>query len=81
MELRNINACINCENLVREFICQKHNQKVEITNLCESHAYKESITKDSSCSNCSHFGKESCSNTEVASHKMICFDWQKNHRK
>jgi hypothetical protein len=77
MELRNLNTCINCENLLREFICQKHNQKVEITNYCESHTYKDSITKNSSCSNCIHFEKNSCSNPKEASDKMICFDWQK----
>ena len=77
MELRSINACINCENLIREFVCKKHNQKVEINNFCESHAYKESITKDSSCSNCAHFGQASCSRPEESSSTMICFDWQK----
>lgn len=77
MELRNINTCINCENLLREFMCQKHNQKVEITNFCESHTYKAAITKDSSCSNCFHFGEKSCSKPKEASDQMICFDWQK----
>ena len=78
MELENINTCINCENLLREFICQKHNRKVEITTSCESHAYRDAITKDSSCSNCSHFGKTSCSKPGEASSKMLCFDWQKS---
>ena len=77
MEVKNINTCINCENLLREFICQKHNQKVEITSFCESHSYKDGITKKSSCSNCYHFGKKSCSKPQEASHTMICFDWQK----
>ena len=79
MELRNINTCINCENLIRGFVCQKHNQKVEITNFCESHSYKESITENSSCSNCSHFELSTCSNPEEASNAMICFDWQKKN--
>jgi len=77
MELRNISACLNCENLVRDFVCQKHNKQVDITNSCDSHAYKPSITKDSTCSNCFHFGKESCSNPNQASSNMLCFDWRK----
>ena len=77
MKLRNIDTCINCENLLRDFICRKHNQKVEINNFCKSHTYKESITKDSSCDNCSHFGKQSCSKPAEASNTMICFDWEK----
>ena len=76
MELQNINTCINCENLLANFICGKHNQEVKITNFCESHSYKTSITKDSSCSNCFNFGKNSCSKPEEASAKMICFDWK-----
>ncbi len=77
MELRNINTCINCENLLREFICRKHKQKVEITNVCESHSYTDSITKNSSCANCSHFGRETCSRPSEASETMVCFDWEK----
>ena len=77
MELRNINTCINCENLLREFICQTHQQKVEINNFCDSHSYKDSITKNSSCANCSHFGLDSCSRPSEASETMVCFDWQK----
>ena len=77
MEIKNINTCINCENLIREFICSKHNQKVEINNFCESHSYKDSITKNSSCANCFHFGKTSCSRPLEASDSMICFDWKK----
>ena len=77
MELQNINTCLNCENLVREFICQKHKKEVDINNFCESHAYKDAITKDSSCSNCKHFGNESCSRPEEARSTMVCFDWEK----
>ncbi len=77
MEIKKINTCMNCENLLREFICSTHNQKVEINNYCESHSYKASITKDSSCTNCSHFGKTSCSKPSEASDTMICFDWEK----
>ena len=77
MELKNINTCLNCENLIREFICSKHQQKVEINNFCESHSYKDSLTKNSSCANCSHFGKISCSRPLEASDSMICFDWKK----
>ena len=78
MQLTNLNACINCENLLRDFICKKHQQEVKITNSCESHVYKKSITKDSSCSNCFNFGKESCSNPNASSDKMVCFDWKAN---
>ena len=76
MELRNLNTCINCENLVKDFICQKHNQEVDITNFCDSHTYKSSITKDSKCSNCFHFQKQSCSNPNQSSDEMLCFDWR-----
>ena len=76
MKLQNINTCLNCENLLN-FFCTKHKQEVEITNFCESHAYKVSITKDSSCSNCFNFEKSSCSKPEEASSQMICFDWKK----
>ena len=77
MELRNVDSCLNCENLVRDFICSKHNLEVEINNLCESHTYKESIAKDSSCANCSHFGRNSCSKPLEANNTMVCFDWEK----
>ena len=77
MELRSVNTCLNCENLLKDFICSKHSQKVEINNFCESHAHKDSITKDSSCTNCSNFGKESCSKPSEASNTMVCFDWEK----
>lgn len=76
MELNNLNTCINCENLLREFVCQKHQKKVEITNSCESHSYKKSITRDSSCFNCFHFGKTSCSKPKEARPNMVCFDWE-----
>ena len=77
MELMNINTCINCENLLSEFMCRKHKQKVEINNFCDSHIYVDSISNDSTCSNCSHFMKESCSKPSEASSKMVCFDWKK----
>ena len=76
MKIENLNTCINCENLLRGFICSKHNQSVGITDSCESHVYQNSITKNSSCSNCFNFGKISCSNAEEASPSMICFDWK-----
>ena len=69
MEIRNINTCLNCENLLKDFICRKHKQKVEINNFCESHTYTDSITKDSSCTN--------CSKPSEASNTMVCFDWKK----
>ena len=78
MELRSINTCLNCENLLRGFMCSKHKQQVEINNVCESHAYTDSITKDSSCTNCSHFGKKSCSKPSESSSTMVCFDWKNN---
>ncbi len=77
MEIRSVNTCLNCENLLKDFICSKHRQKVEINNFCESHAHKDSITKNSSCTNCSNFGKESCSKPSEASSTMVCFDWEK----
>ena len=77
MELKNLNTCLNCENLIRDFVCKKHNKEVDITNVCDSHIYKASITKASSCSNCFHFRKDSCSNPIKASSGMLCFDWRK----
>jgi len=77
MEIRNINTCLNCENLQRQFMCSKHNQEVDINNFCDNHAYKHSITKNSSCTNCYHFGRESCSRPTEASNAMVCFDWKK----
>ena len=76
MKIENLNTCINCKNLMRDFICSKHNQGVGITNTCESHVYQNSITKNSSCLNCFHFGKISCSNAEESSPTMFCFDWK-----
>ena len=79
MKLQNVNTSLNCENLLRDFICNKHKEKVELNNFCESHTYKDSITKNSSCTNCSHFGKKSCSKPSEASNTMVCFDWGKLH--
>ena len=45
MELKNLNTCLNCENLIRDFVCKKHNKEVDITNVCDSHIYKASIQK------------------------------------
>ncbi len=76
MAINNLNTCINCENLLNNFMCQKHEQKVEITNSCDSHIYKESLTSDSACFNCFHFGKTSCSKPKEARPSMVCFDWK-----
>ena len=76
MKLQAVNTCVNCENLMRDFVCQKHNQQVDIMNVCESHIYQDSITKDSSCSNCLNFGESTCSKPQEASATMICFDWK-----
>lgn len=76
MRLETTNACINCENLLRNFMCQKHNKSVEMDNVCESHSYQDVITKSSSCSNCAHFGETTCSKPTEASPGMFCFDWQ-----
>ncbi len=76
MKLTNVNTCLNCENLLQDFVCREHNQKVEINNFCESHTYTDSITNNSSCNNCSNFGRTSCSNPSEASKSMVCFDWE-----
>jgi len=75
MKLETVNSCITCENLIRDFICKKHNQTVGINNVCESHSFGTTFNKNSSCSNCYHFGMESCSKPEEASNSMFCFDW------
>ncbi len=77
MKLETVNSCINCENLIRNFVCQKHNQTVSIHNVCDSHTFGNSLNKNSSCSNCLHFGTMSCSRPEEASAGMLCFDWEK----
>ncbi len=77
MEIIKNHTCTNCENLLRGFICGVHNLKVEINNYCEKHKYKPSITNDSSCTNCNHFMKDSCTNPSEASNSMVCFDWEK----
>ena len=76
MNIKNLNTCINCENLLADFICQKHKLEVKITNYCESHTFKSTINKNSSCSNCFHFSKTSCTKPQEASSKMVCFDWE-----
>ena len=75
MNLETVNTCINCQNLLRDFMCKKHEQTVAIDNSCDSHIYQDSLKNDSSCSNCSHFGKISCSKPNEASSGMLCFDW------
>tara|TARA_B100000927_G_scaffold291252_1_gene292573 strand:- start:2450 stop:2686 length:237 start_codon:yes stop_codon:yes gene_type:complete len=75
MKLETVNSCINCENLMRDFICKKHNQTVAMNNVCESHSFGTTFNKNSSCSNCYHFGMESCSKPKEASDSMFCFDW------
>tara|TARA_B100001142_G_C14124091_1_gene574204 strand:- start:486 stop:731 length:246 start_codon:yes stop_codon:yes gene_type:complete len=76
MKLETVFSCLNCENLLRNFICQKHNQSVSVDTFCASHTYQGSITKNSSCANCLHFGQVSCSKPEESSDSMLCFDWQ-----
>ena len=76
MDIKNNNTCINCENLQNNFMCLKHNKTVDITNSCEEHTYKVSITKNSSCSNCNHYEEVSCTKPDEASGKMVCFDWE-----
>ena len=76
MNIKTVSTCINCENLISNFICSKHNLNVGIYNVCESHTLKHSISKDSSCSNCSNFENENCTKPEQASNDLLCFDWQ-----
>ena len=76
MKIETVNTCLNCENLLNDFVCKKHNTSVRIDNFCENHSYQKSINKNSSCSNCFNFGKSSCSNPEEASSSMLCFDWK-----
>ena len=76
MKLETVNSCINCENLIRDFICKKHNQSVAMNNVCESHSFGDSLNKNSSCSNCFHYGLKSCTKPQEASDGMLCFDWK-----
>ena len=36
MKLQTVNSCLNCENLIRDFICKKHNQTVAMNNFVKA---------------------------------------------
>ena len=76
MSIRTNNTCLNCENLLSSLICSKHNTKVDLFNVCDSHNYKEFFSKDSNCQNCSSFQMNSCNYPESAAQGMLCFEWQ-----
>lgn len=76
MELKTVSTCINCENLVKNFICSKHEIKIGLYNVCDSHIQTDSLTKQSNCLNCSFYGGSSCANPEDAAEGMLCFDWE-----
>lgn len=76
MELQTVSTCVNCENLVKNFMCSKHNLNVGMYNVCESHSKTDSLTKSSNCLNCTHYKLNTCSHPEAASQGMLCFDWE-----
>ncbi len=76
MSLRTSNTCLNCENLMTNLICAKHDIKVDVFNVCDSHNFKEFFNKDSNCGNCNSFQMSSCVHPESATHGMLCFEWQ-----
>lgn len=76
MSIRTNNTCLNCENLVSNLTCSKHDIQVDILNVCDSHNFKEVFNKDSNCSNCISFNMDSCGHPESASQGMLCFDWK-----
>ena len=76
MSLRTNNTCLNCENLINNLTCSKHQTEVDILNVCDSHSYKDVFSKQSNCTNCSSFNLSSCSHPNSASKGMLCFDWQ-----
>jgi hypothetical protein len=76
MSIRTNNTCLNCENLINNLICSKHQIEVDILNVCDSHSYKEVFSKESNCTNCNSFHLASCSHPKSASEGMLCFDWQ-----
>lgn len=69
------NACINCENLIANLNCAKHEQPVQLDNSCTDHSYRKAISKDSSCRNCTKNNTPQCPNPALAAHGMLCFSW------
>ena len=76
MELQTVSTCINCENLVKNFMCSKHNLNVGMYNVCENHTKIDSLTKKSNCLNCFHYRGSSCAHPEDATEGMLCFEWE-----
>ena len=76
MKLQNVQSCINCQNLVKNFICGKYNINVGMYTVCESHKKVDSLTKSSNCTNCTHFNLDTCSNNDGAAEGMLCFNWE-----
>ena len=75
MNLNSVNTCTNCDNLQKNFNCSIHNVAVDLNNTCDSHNLKLSITKSSSCSNCSYQHTVNCSHPKQANKDLLCFDW------
>jgi len=78
MDLRQVNTCTNCENLSIGFNCIKHEKKVDLNNVCDSHIAHKSLTTKSSCTNCYFLKKEECKHPTKASEGMLCFSWKNN---
>ena len=74
--IRSVNTCTNCQNLVDNFKCEKHNKHVDINNVCDDHATKNALSRDSSCTNCSLYLLSNCKFPKSASEGMLCFNWQ-----
>ena len=75
--IRQSNSCINCGNFNDNSTCIKHNKSVKFDNVCNEHLYREKLTRDSSCMNCSYFNTDNCPNPSFASKEMLCFSWNK----
>ena len=74
--LKSVSTCLSCEILVENFKCKLHQIEVELNNVCDSHIFKPSLNKDSSCNNCNSYKTDNCSHPEKASDGFLCFDWK-----
>ena len=74
--IRSVNTCTNCQNLVNNFKCEKHNKDVDLNNVCDAHVTKSALSRESSCVNCSLYLLSTCKFPESAAEGMLCFSWK-----
>lgn len=77
MNLRQVNTCTNCQNLSIDFNCSKHEQQVDLNNVCDSHVVQQALSVESSCTNCYFYNHKDCKSPSKAGEGMLCFSWKK----